>query len=107
MLAVEFVLDTTVDYADYSDGYELFVDLAGPVDDRVVGDVVAERTLLIERALPPGTYRVRAGLLPCETDERPCEPERDSCETQVDLGDERFVLTVDYQPGRPCNITYD
>ena len=107
VLAVGFVLDNSTDYADYSDGYELFVDLAGPVDDRVVGDPTGERTVLIERAVPAGAYRVGAGLLPCETDEDRGGPERDSCESEVDITDERVVLTVDFQPGRPCSFESD
>ena len=104
-LAVEFVLDTATDYADYSDGYELAVDVSGPVEMRAAAVPTASREVLLERTVPTGQYRVRAGLQPCETADDPCGPRRDSCETDVDLVvDERLLLTVDYQPGRPCAI---
>ena len=104
-LVIELVLDTATDYADYSEGYEVFVDVSGPAEFRAVRSPTASREVLLERTVPTGQYRVRAGLLLCDTSDDPCGPERDSCETDVDLlVDARLILTVDYQPGRPCAI---
>ena len=104
-LVIELVLDSSTEFADYADGYELFADVSGPVDASFVGSPTSTRTVLVERSVPAGRYRARAGLLPCETDEDPCGPERDACEIDVDVVDgARLVLTVDYQPGRLCVI---
>lgn len=53
--------------------------------------------------LAPGTYTLRAGLLPCQANCDSPGAKTDSCEVEVEVpGTQR--LTIRYMPGYPCTV---
>ena len=105
-LRVEFVLDTSTDFADYSDGYELSLEIDGPNDVDVATLPSGERSVVLDRVVAVGDYDLVAGLRPCETDDDPCGPRTDRCSASLAItADEPTVVEVLYQPGRECTVT--